>query len=129
MKFLFYYFLIFTLVTIMFYPKYARFKHRNHYKNHIEEIYKNKIGKISKFMIGEVNIEIQDSVSNGKISISGIENIVNIGSHVFVKLKSGESIIFPKDEINEWTKLKQYIKELCDKNGIDYICEMNWKWK
>jgi len=63
-----------------------------------------------------------------KISTSEIAQVNEIGSHYFIKIGSGASVILPKKTIDEQLFLLE-LNEIVKKNNISVNRELNWKWK
>jgi hypothetical protein len=58
-----------------------------------------------------------------------LEEICEIPTTIFVKLKGGQSFILPKDSITDFDKVKARLKELADHLKIKYDTDEKWEWK
>jgi len=58
-----------------------------------------------------------------------IEQIHEIPTTIFVRLKSGQSFILPKDKIEHVHMLIVRLKELADYLKIKYEDDDTWEWK
>ena len=123
-----YYFFAFALISLVFYPFYQRYKYKKHYQKHIAESVQYRIGKASTVELTKDKVKCNDVTGETMINISELSEINEIGTHIFLKFKSGESLIIPKRQINEselWLDLTPIIND----NGVKVNKELNWKWK
>lgn len=123
---------IFFIVSCLWYFLYPMWEKRHyikHYKKFIVENYKNCIDKVINF---EINNEFLFASSNGsesKILTTEIVVINEIPSSIFIKLKSGQSFIFPKSKITNINEVKTRLITLASQLKIPYTIDDNWKWK
>lgn len=52
-----------------------------------------------------------------------------IKDYFFIALKTGVSIMIPKSEIIDVEAVRTELKMIAEKIGINFISELNWKWK
>lgn len=123
------FFLAYGIITLIFYPFYQRSYYKNHYAKFIGDTYKNRFGKTSNIMFTETAIETYDITGEAKINLTQIENVTEIVDYFYLKMKSGGHIIIPKYKINNSSEVREKLKALCDKLSIDFITDLNWKWK
>lgn len=128
-SFLFYYCMVFGIISLIFFPFYQRNHYKNHYKKQIKEIYKNRFGIFSKINLNEQDLEIFSSNTEAKIKYDELEAINEIGEYIFLKMKSGGSLIIPKLKIENLTVFKDEIIAISNKYKIPVNIELNWKWK
>jgi hypothetical protein len=72
---------------------------------------------------------VKDEFSETKISTSEIEEIYEIPTTIFIRMKAGKTFILPKDKIAEIKSLKSVLTELSNFLKINYVSDENWKWK
>ncbi|MDR2926819.1 MAG: hypothetical protein LBV41_01240 [Cytophagaceae bacterium] len=127
-KFLSWYFFVAGLVVFIFYPIYVKQRYRKHYIKYINENLRSRIGMECK--IGFVNgcIVSEDLSGESKTHIIDIENISEIGKNLFVRIKTGETLIIPSN-INDFDKFKTELKENIKETQPDWNVEYGWKWK
>ena len=128
-KLLTYYFIAFSIITLIFYPFYQRKQYKKHYAKFINETYKNRFDKESNIVFNDMNLETSDLTGESKINYSSLEKIIEISSHFFLKIKTGGSLIIPKSKVENVEKVRTKLKVLSEKMKIDYSAELNWKWK
>jgi hypothetical protein len=127
--FLFYYFLIFGIISFIFYPFYQRWRYKKYYAKFIADTYKNRFGQIVNVEFTESTIETEDITGESKIHLTEIENVTETANYFYLKLKTGEHIIIPKSKIKSVSELKTTLRQLCIKLNIDFIENLNWRWK
>lgn len=127
-SFLSYYFIGFSIITLIFYPLYQRRQYKKHYEKHINENYQNRIGIESQlgFENGYI-VNIADH-QEGKVKISEIQEINEIADNLFIKIKTGESVIIPS-RFEDFSKLKKELTDLISSLDISWHKQINWKWK
>ena len=128
-SFLSYYFLFFGLISFIFFPLYQRFQYKRHYLKHIRETYRDRFDKLIKLTFTESSIEIQSTDSESKIGFDAIEEINEVEDYLFLKFKSGGSLIIPKRKLNHLDKINEEIKNLTQNYGITFNLYLNWQWK
>lgn len=127
-KFLAYYFLIFGIITLVFYPYYQRIQYKKHFLKHIIEHYQNRFGAESELGFKNGFIINSSDEREGKIKLSEIDIINEIDDNVFIKIKTGESVIVPK-RAEGYDELKQELQKIATNLDIQWNEELEWKWK
>ena len=122
------YFLIAGLISLVLFPFYQRWKYKKHYLKHIRENHKNKFGIESNVEFNKDFLMTSDQNSEGKIKMSEIEQINEISGHIFIKTKTGESLIIPKEKI-QVEKFIQDLSSITNELNINWNKELGWKWK
>lgn len=126
---LFYYFLIFGVITMIFYPLYERWHYKNHYSRFIAQTYKNRFGQIANITFAEAGIETKDITGESRINLTEIENVTETGNYFYPKLRRGENMIIPKSKLGDVDIVRNELKQLCERLNIDFIEDLNWRWK
>ena len=123
--------IIFILGMLWFfvYPIWERRHYIKHYKGFIKENYKDSLGITATMELNNDYILAKDSGSESKILTTEIEEINEIPTTVFVRLKGGQSLILPKDKIANFDSLKGRLKEIANHLKIEYISDEKWEWK
>jgi len=129
--FLGFYFLIASLLSLVLYPFYSRWRYKRHYQRFISDTYKNRFGEECTLEITEDVIVTKDRTGEAKINSSEIEEIGEIKDYYFLRLKTGGSIIISKvkTDAQELVKLQEGLKELMNKKGIKHNVDFDWKWR
>ena len=122
-------FCVFAVLWFFIYPLWERNNYIRHYKNFIKENLKDGFGKSAFLEISNEHIFVKDEFSEAKISTSEIEEIYEIPTTIFIRMKAGKTFILPKDKIAEIKSLKSVLTELSNFLKINYISDENWKWK
>jgi hypothetical protein len=127
-RFLTYYFLSATLLVAIFYPFYFRWRYKKHYERYVSETYKNRFGQISELDLNEEYLTIKDYASDSKVKISEIEKVDEISDNIFIKIKTGETLIVPK-KINAIDDFKKALLNSFKNNKVEWNIETDWRWK
>jgi len=127
-RFLSYYFIGFSIITLIFYPIYQRRQYKKHYEKHIKENYANRIGVESELGFEDGFIVSVGDNQEGKIKLTEIQEINEISENLFVKIKTGESVIIPS-RFSEYDNLKKQLIDLVEPLGVVWNNQLDWKWK
>ena len=113
---------------MFFYPFYQRRHCKKHYEKHIIENYKNRIVIKSELGFEDGFIVSVGDNQEGKIKITEIQEINEISENLFIKIKTGESLIIASI-FSEYDKLKKQLVKLIESLGIEWYKYLDWKWK
>jgi Ca2+/Na+ antiporter len=127
-NFLTYYFLIIAILTLVLYPTYIKWVYKRHYSKLVDEYYKNKIEIESEISFTDEFICIIDQSGEVKIKLSEIEEINEIGESLYLKIKNGVSLIFPKNS-PDFDEFESELTEVVKKLSIAWNKELNWRWR
>ena len=117
------------ILWFFIYPLLEKKYYRKHYQNFIDDHYKSRVGKMATVTFSNDFILAQDDGSESKVHTTEIEEIIEIPTTILVKLKGGQSFIFPKDKIDAFENLKTSLQELALHLKIKYTIEADWEWK
>jgi hypothetical protein len=123
------YFLLFGLTSVFFYPLYQKRHYKNHYQKYIIDAYKNRFGQLVNIELKNESIEINDITGETKINLQNIQNITETKDYFYLEVKTGGHLIIPKSQIANVDSLRELLKELCNKLSIEFISDLDWKWK
>lgn len=127
-KFYSYYFFGVGVISLIFYPFYQRYRFKKHYHKHALDTLQYRFGKECQVDFQSKFIETKDITGESKINTSEITQINEIETHYFIKVKTGESLIIPKNIINSETFLSE-LMTIFQNPGIIVNKELNWRWK
>jgi ABC-type multidrug transport system fused ATPase/permease subunit len=122
-------FLIIGLLWFFIYPIWERRHYIKHYKGFIKENYKDRLGRTAILEFNNEYIVAKDNGSESKVLTTELEEICEIPTTIFVRLKGGQSFILPKDKITDLHKVKARLTELADHLEIKYDIDEKWEWK
>ncbi len=122
-------FLMFALLWFFLYPYWDRRRYVNHYRKFIKENYAGRLGRTATLALSDDFIIAKDDGSESKVLTTEIEQINEIPTTIFVRLKGGQSFILPKDKIENVPMLITRLKELANHLGITYEEDAKWEWK
>ncbi len=123
--------ILLAVIAILWYilfPFYDRRAIKKSILKWIDENYKNRIKKVVTISLDGDALKIESDGENGSIKISEIEAIEEIKMHIYIKIKTGSSIILPKDRIGI-ERIEEFIKVLEEKTGLKTIKKLEWKWQ
>jgi hypothetical protein len=124
--------IIFFIVGFLWYfiyPLWERQHYINHYKGFIKENYKDRLGRIATLEFSNDFILAKDNGSESKVLTTELEEICEIPTTIYVRLKGGQSFILPKDKIANYDIVKVRLKELAIYLKIKYDSDEKWEWK
>jgi hypothetical protein len=122
-------FCVFAVLWFIIYPLWERNNYIRHYMNFIKVNHKDSFGKSAFLEISNEHIFVKDEFSEAKVSTSEIDEIYEIPTTIFIRMKAGKTFILPKDKIAEIESLKSVLSELANFLKISYAIDENWKWR
>ncbi|CAM3868828.1 MULTISPECIES: YcxB family protein [Flavobacterium] len=120
---------IITIITFLFFPFYQRKQYKTHYSKHIEENYYNRFGQESTLNFEEEYITSNDANFETKMNYTAFEELNEIKDYYFIKLKTGGSLIIPKNKLTNSEEFHLEINKIADKFNWKKNVELDWKWK
>ncbi|MEN2413074.1 hypothetical protein [Flavobacterium mesophilum] len=122
-------FFILAALWFFLYPFWDKRRYIKHYESFIKENYKERFKETVLIELSTDFILEKGRASRGIIATSEIEEINEISSSIFIKLKHGVSLILPKNAIENIDSLILFLKELANNLNVKYNIENNWEWK
>lgn len=122
-------FFVIGLLWFFIYPLWERRHYIKHYKGFIKENYKDRLGRSATLEFSNDFIIAKDNGSESKVLTTELEEINEIPSTIFVRLKGGQSFILPKDKIANIDNVKARLKDLAAYLKIKYNTDEKWEWK
>lgn len=119
----------FGILSLIFYPLHQRNYYRKYYQKFIKETAKNNFDEVFSITLSQKGIEANSLNTESKITYEALAEINEIGGYIFVKLKSGASLILPKKKIENMEMLKEHIDNIAQQYNLKTTLELNWKWK
>ena len=117
----------FSIITLLFYPLYEKRQYIKHYKKHIEENYTNRIGKSSTIEFNNEYLISKSDSQEGKIKLTEITEVNETKTNLFIKVKSGESIIIPSN-LPEYNLFKSDLLDRINTLEVLWNIDLKWKW-
>jgi hypothetical protein len=111
------------------YPVWEAGYYRRHYEGFIAETWGGKDYTGTEVQLNSDSILTKEDGTESHIATSGLEAVTETGQAVYVRLKTGISIIFPKNKIDRINELIALLQQLCTQLHIPYTTELDWVWK
>ncbi|RYF89706.1 MAG: hypothetical protein EOO00_09710 [Chitinophagaceae bacterium] len=122
-------FLVIGVLWYLFYPLRERRIYIRHFRNYVAERMKDVNDQYATFQITDGHIIGQDGSTEIKMATSEILRIVELPTLILLRLKGGQSIIFPKAQLENIDIVRDRLKALADKMNVRYEPEPDWVWK
>ena len=122
-------FLVFALCWFFLYPLRDKNLYRKYYQKFIQENYKERIGRKTEISFYDDHIFSKDIGAEGKIQMSELTEIIELQDVFLIRLKTGVSVIIPKNKIPNPKEIAKYLKNLANKLKINFNQENDWVWK
>lgn len=120
---------VFALVLTGLYPFYQAYYYKSHYRKSVADLCKGKVGVVSTLIFNSDSMQMTDETGETIIYFTHLAEINEIRDFIFVKFKTGESLIIPKKKISDLNALNQRLTEISENFHIPRNVELNWKWK
>lgn len=118
------YFGLTTLIFFLFYPRYFKWRQRVHYTKFIRRHYRSLFGANETLEVNGKNLQLENATGKGTIKNAEIKDLTEIGTHFFINLTAGSSLIIPKRELQDVTAFSRELKNLKLKTNN----QLDWKW-
>ena len=118
-----------AIIWFFVFPLWERSRYIGYYKKYLNENYKERFGRKVTTRFENDFIYTYDNGNEGKISITEVEEINEIPLLFLVKLKTGQSLIIPKNKIGNLSEIKSGLKDFAVKLSCRYTEEPEWKWR
>ncbi|WP_185284223.1 YcxB family protein [Hymenobacter sp. NBH84] len=79
--------------------------------------------------IKEDELLTKDRISEGRMSLSELSEIVEAPTAFYLKTSIAHSLIIPKSALNQPYELKKQLTSIANKFQIPYSNAKNWHWK
>ena len=119
------YFVVISLISILFYSKYFIWRYTKHYKTYVNDNYSTRFGQLESIEITDEFIYSKDKTGEGKIKVSAVEKVDETNNHFFLKISNGLFVIVPKSGMEN-------VSEFRDKLIALHLMVNNytdWKWR
>lgn len=118
--------LCFIIFLLSYYS--VQYQYKSHYSKFIKENYKEKIGLVSSLNFKNEELMITNSIAESKISYNSFLEIIEIQDYYYLKLKTEESFIIPKNIIIDKQEFEQVLLILKEKYNVKEIIDLKWKY-
>lgn len=122
-------FMLLSIAWLWFFPKYESKRFIKNYNNYLEANFKSRFEETVSLTVNPNTIVTKDNEIESEIAMDSIESVNEISSHIFIHLQSGESLILPKQKIENFTTIEKELKLIFQEKGIAYNKHSNWVWK
>tara|TARA_B110000211_G_C14005477_1_gene520589 strand:- start:408 stop:938 length:531 start_codon:yes stop_codon:yes gene_type:complete len=103
---------VFSLTTLLFYPKYFKWKYKKYYKRYIKENHQDILGKEHTIKFTDEFILAENFLGENKIKVSAIDEVFELPLCFLVKVTNTSSFIIPKEFVPNQDDLRSTFKEL-----------------
>ncbi len=123
-----YIFLFAAIALLILLPYILNGVHKKTSLGQVREIYKYRFGKELNVWFNKDNFVIVDEATKTETNYTALEKVVELSSHYFVKVKSRNTLIIPKSELENLDELKKTLQRISKQSKIEYATELEWKW-
>lgn len=120
---------MFIVVYCCVSSRYLKWFSRIRLKKYVDSVYLKKCGIITNIKFEEDHILTSTSIIDTKLKFVGFQSISEIEYYFFITFVTDENFIIPKKHVEDISALRNLLKEIAEKRRIDYISELDWKWK
>ena len=128
-RYVFYFYAPCSIITILVFPYYHKWRLKKQYVGFVKENYKNNVGKASNLLFDQEHFTHSNTMGESKINYSSIGKMVEISSHFFLILKTGTELIIPKSAFDTVEAIQTQLKAIASTHEIPYATELEWKWQ
>ena len=124
-----YYFSLLAVSAFFLMPIYTRWSYKKTYLKHVRNYYKDRMSEPTTLLINNFSINISDSQGESQIDFSELDEVNELSNYYFLKVKSGQSIIIPKEKIEQKEIIELKLKEIAQIHSVKWNDEKEWIWK
>lgn len=106
------FFIAYGIICGLFFKKYFDWRYKKHYESHVNENYKNRFGQIEELEFLPNVLKVKDKIGQGTINVKEVDGLDETEKHLFLNITTGQSIIIPKDNIDNIGEFKKHIMSL-----------------
>ncbi|WP_326983005.1 YcxB family protein [Chryseobacterium sp. MYb264] len=117
------------ILWIFVYPIWDKRWYFNYYKKYIKENYVYNFDKDTEVIITMDEILMKNENSESRISLAELKEINEIPLAFYLKLKSSQSIILPKNKMSDLKEFREILDTIKNKYSINYNEFPQWKWQ
>lgn len=128
-NFLAVYCLVCGILILCFYPMYQNRVFKKHYKRYIAETYKYRFNETVEIVFADNFVEMKSALTEAKLYFPVIESIAEVSNYFYLKIKTGGDVIIPKSAMENIDTVREELKTLAQKLSVDFISDVNWKWR
>jgi hypothetical protein len=111
-------------------PRYLSMYYKRYFTKLVQsEENQKRQGQSFDIYFNDTYIEIKAALLETKYSFENFEYIAETGENIFIKLKLGEFLTFPKSQLQDVDEVRNYFRSICDTQKIEYKEELSWQWK
>lgn len=123
--------IIVGVLWFIYYPLWERGHYVRHYQSFIDEKFpaKSQVESEVNLDFDETYIHCKNYLGESKVLLSAIQEIIELDTLILIKLSDAESVILPKERIENIDEVKSYLKTLAERLNIPYQQELDWQWK
>ncbi len=121
--------LLIYIALIVAYKFYETYRYKNHFKKFINENYKERFGIMSKLNFAEAQIIEESELGESKVNYESLAEINETKNYYFLKLITSQSLIIPKNKIQDIQQFNSRMDEIKSKYNLKRNVELDWKWK
>jgi hypothetical protein len=122
-------FLVFAVITLLFFPAFQAKQLTKAYRHSINENYKNRFGKSVQATFTDDSILYNGSGSESKIALTSIGKVNELQDLFIVEITTGGGILIPKQQLENVASVRQLLQDVSRKLSVPFVQELNWKWK
>lgn len=118
------------IVWFFLFPIYLKRYYQRVFKKYVNENFKDRAGIVLSIAFKENALEVvSENIGKSEFNFSSFKNISEIENYFFIDVKASGNIMIPKAKIDNVEAVKNKLKTIAEKQGIEFISELDWKWK
>ncbi len=127
-----------TMATVFFvlaigwfflYPLWEKGYYKKNYQKAVRAHYWEQFDKTTTLEITPHYLKASDEGAESKIEINELAIINEIPTLILIEVKSGQSLVVPKYNVQNLEAFKSELKQIASKNNLEYNFYENWVWK
>lgn len=122
-------FFILAVSWFFFYPLWEKGYYQKNYHKSIRAHYWEQFDKITTLEITPSFIKASNDGAESLISNNELAVVNEIPTLFLIGVKGGQSLVIPKNEIQNVDAFRGVMKQITTKNNLEYLHHEDWVWK
>lgn len=122
-------FFVVGVLWFFVYPIWEKHRYIRHYTSFLKESHTERVDKTVTMELEKDFIISKDNASESKILTTEVQEITELPTIILIKLKTGQSFVLPKKEIDVCDELISRLKSFSKDWRVEYYDQTDWIWK
>ena len=116
------------LITLIAFPTYYKQSYKERLRTQLRDYVSNKFDIEFTIVLTDDYLRSISEDGETQLKLRQIGEIVEVGEYFYLKLKIGDTLIIPKNPVENIQDLQSELKQIAQRFEIGYTTDLNWRW-